>query len=547
MFKSIRHLCLFLATMLICACGSRESQNYDYDIYEVDVNTFLWVRAEPSKNSRRLGSIQRGSEVRIYNIENGWGRLYFEGNTGYVSTDYLVLRHKLKAEPTELPEQQLAENAIQTDKDVSDQLPTSVFIEDSAGVLSETDHIRLSRVTATSGMKWHILTTSEIPREKIFDYTSERLDEFIDNLNSGKSWWGNMTGNATDSAVVVCYDATNRMLSIESKNTARKYMSLTLPHELYAAQSAVRHGRSPGEAIETLAELFLERKSHYSDRWFGVRWAVSSGSFFDYVCDEIFVENILPRDSFWHTWVFGWIFAIPFSIANTIMNMTGTLCGTLLLFIVLYGMVAFALNYFSIKYARYKAGKYVIGIFGFRIFQLLLWLTLISFVVYMQPKLENIVVMENYGYPLSTVDNISLIYTDSSVISGWFIWVLFLIGVLIKFCVNSNYALYALFPSSLQRKIYSNERKNIEYYLISDNDIELSMDVLDNDETPFTTLTFSIFTMRFIKVFIPAVPLLFVLNDSLLIYATMFMWTSVVAKTIIMTRSYTFIRSHSPV
>lgn len=547
MIKSIKHLCLLFAALLICACGNDQPTDYDYDIYEVDVNTFLWVRAEPSKKARRLGRVERGEQVRVYDIENGWGRLSIDGYTGYVSADYLKLLHKLKAEPVEpmIAEATTAADTVTPTDEVTGKVSSSMLVDDYAGVLSEADIMRISRVTAESGMKWHILTTPEIPRGEVFDYTSDRLDEFISELNSGKGWWGNMTDNASDSAVVVCYDAANRLLTIESRNTARKYMSLSIPHDLYAAQSAVRNGRSPGEAIENLAQMFLERKAHYADRWFGVRWATAAGSFFDFICDEVLVENILPRDSFWHKWVFGWIFAIPFSIANTLMNLSGTLCGSLLLFILLYGIIAFILNSFSIKMGQYQKTRYMVGVLCSRLAQFALWLTLVSFVVYMQPKLENIVVMENYGYSLETVDNLSSLYADGSVLSGWFIWILFLIGVLIKFCVHSDYALFALFPSNFQRKAYHNQRSSIKTFIDTDDDIELDINELDKDDMPFLTLTATVFTVRFIKVFIPAVPLLFVLNDSLIMYATMFMWTSVVAKAVITSHSYSFARRHN--
>ncbi|MCC8192701.1 MAG: SH3 domain-containing protein [Ruminococcus sp.] len=52
-----------------------------------DVN----VREEPDYNSTILGTLTAGEAVGVYTIENGWAIIDYDGDWGYVSSDYLTL------------------------------------------------------------------------------------------------------------------------------------------------------------------------------------------------------------------------------------------------------------------------------------------------------------------------------------------------------------------------------------------------------------------------------------------------------------------------
>ncbi len=57
--------------------------------YEVTANTFLNIRSAPSVEAPVVGTIDRGGEVDVYNIENGWAKIAYDGGYAYVSSDYL--------------------------------------------------------------------------------------------------------------------------------------------------------------------------------------------------------------------------------------------------------------------------------------------------------------------------------------------------------------------------------------------------------------------------------------------------------------------------
>ncbi|MDE6541527.1 MAG: SH3 domain-containing protein [Muribaculaceae bacterium] len=572
----IRYLCILLVALSACACGGRQQKEYvyDYDVYEVEVRSFLWMRAEPSKKGKRLGRLENGTQVRVYDIENGWGRLMVDGQSCYVAADYLVLRAKLKkevqavepvvAEPVaeEHVSDALVSDALVSDVPVSDvpvsDVPVapdggaqaseshfSIVFCDSAGVLDESDRLIISRAAEESGLKWHVLTVAEISRDKIADYASERLDEVVDEATSGQSWWKKRTGQSADSVVVMCFDASDRMLSIESRHAALRYLELSYPHDLFAAQSGVRSGQTPGQAMEGMAKLLVESKNRYDAGSLFLSIGVKSASFVDYLCDDLIAKNILPRDSFFHKWVLGPVFAIPFSIANGMLLATGSLYGVLLLCMLLYAALALWRTELSMRYAKHKRSAYIVWLFWVWLAKTVVWLTLTSMVVYMMPQLENIVVMERYGYSPAAIERIASLYADGAVFSGWIVGIMFVAGVLIKLCMNVEYTVYSMCAPHVQRRIYAANRESVGIDLITDERNNYDIERYDASPRPYSDLAANFFIYRFVKLVFPAVLTMLVLNDTLLMYATLYLWAYAAADVGVMVQMYAAGRRHN--
>lgn len=51
----------------------------------------LRVRREPSMEGKKIGELDKDEEVEAVSVENGWVEVNYEGNTGYVSSDYVVI------------------------------------------------------------------------------------------------------------------------------------------------------------------------------------------------------------------------------------------------------------------------------------------------------------------------------------------------------------------------------------------------------------------------------------------------------------------------
>lgn len=69
----------------LCCCLFLTAQTK----YEVTTNTFLNIRSSASVDAPVVGTIDRGGEVDVYTIENGWAKIAFDYGYAYVSSDYL--------------------------------------------------------------------------------------------------------------------------------------------------------------------------------------------------------------------------------------------------------------------------------------------------------------------------------------------------------------------------------------------------------------------------------------------------------------------------
>lgn len=560
-----RFLFCTLLYIALAGCGTSDDKTpvYDYDVYEVQVRSNLLAREAPSKRSPRVGRFPNGTRLPIYEIENGWGRTEYQGRPCYVSADYIVLVQKLKVDSmsmldtpdetknvadasTNIPNVEntpakendaVAQSVLEEENTTLAPPPTTrLVIIDSLHVLTPDEKTSIAQAIVGTDMTWYVMTVPSIPRGQIFDYTEDHLEVLAAPDHNKKGFWKRLFTNATEKSVLICYDAADKMLTIESGNYACKYMSLSRPNDLFVRQAGVRYGYSPGTAIHKLVTLFVESYKKFQDSNFLVVSGVCTGSFFDYICGETIVENILPRDSFWHKWVLGLIFAYPFALSNVLFNATGSLCFVLILFVLLYGIWTYGYYILTIKKIQTQKKIYNMLTKASYIIQIFMYLTLISFAVYMFPKMENIVVMENYGYSQMTVSNIYNLYTYGTIVSGWFLYGLFLIVALVKFCVKADYAVIMLYPSDAQRRIYKKNRSNVEMWLMT-CEIDIDVETLDKDDYPFVTLTMVVFLNGFIKHLLPAISAIMIFNNCLLVYATVFMMSFVVSKTVVITSS----------
>lgn len=71
--------------LCLCCCLLVTAQTK----YEVTANTFLNIRSSASIDASIVGTIDKGGEVDVYNIENGWAKIAYDDGYAYVNSDYL--------------------------------------------------------------------------------------------------------------------------------------------------------------------------------------------------------------------------------------------------------------------------------------------------------------------------------------------------------------------------------------------------------------------------------------------------------------------------
>ena len=62
--------------------------------YTVISSTTLRVRSGPSTKDKILGSLKSGQMVTVYEENNGWGRVFYNGKTGWISLEYAEMSKK---------------------------------------------------------------------------------------------------------------------------------------------------------------------------------------------------------------------------------------------------------------------------------------------------------------------------------------------------------------------------------------------------------------------------------------------------------------------
>lgn len=66
-----------------------KSEEEDADITPMITTTDVKMREHPSSDSNMICYIGTGTELNVFNIENDWAKIYYNGQTGYVSAQYL--------------------------------------------------------------------------------------------------------------------------------------------------------------------------------------------------------------------------------------------------------------------------------------------------------------------------------------------------------------------------------------------------------------------------------------------------------------------------
>ena len=76
-------------SVYISGCEKRHNGGYT-----VTSSTTLRVRSGPSTNDKVLGSLESGQMVTVYEENNGWGRVCYNGKTGWISLEYAEMSKK---------------------------------------------------------------------------------------------------------------------------------------------------------------------------------------------------------------------------------------------------------------------------------------------------------------------------------------------------------------------------------------------------------------------------------------------------------------------
>lgn len=553
--KQTLHLLFLLIALILQSCAFDRVEEPKYDIYRVEVGTYLNIRATPSKKGTVLGTINNGALVDVIEISDGWAKVSYRGEViGYVSSDYLVLvRQAKKTESTEpiadgegdefgmdddtppiteadaarMKEGQprKAEEAQQT---VANSGGNVFFIGDSTLLASyEKDEIE-AKLRSASEYTYIVNTVQAVPTGQLFDYAPGLLKGLSKELDSSMSWWQKFKSwfggdSPSDHIVLLSWVKGSGLLQAECNGNSLKYLKMTKPEEYFRLQESVRQNAT--SSISDLGLAIDAAGKEYDSRSIFIKGQINTGNVVDIICGDVIIENILPRDSFWHKWVFGWIFAIPLSAANWIFVMTGSYLRSLFLLM----LVILVVHYFvsAGTFRQNKGGMQgCVTILGI-LLNLFLWLSMLSLIIYMIPDMCNIAVMEQSGFSHSVISVAIKEGQTTAVTKNWFLIAAYWIGTIIYLGFNATFALNATLPAYTQQRLFeANKDKFFTQLQLAGNDTDNNK--LQMSATPYSDLVYAGFAKDSIgEHMAPTIFLSFVLSGTLILYLCLFIWTVV--------------------
>lgn len=554
---------ILITLLFLNSCSSNNDEYYKDDIYRVEVNTYLNIRSTPSKKGTIIGTIDNGALVSVENIYDGWAKLRQNGEEiGYVSADYLVLVKQYSKPNNDIENEEMSgerndvalipkedtQNNVDANEGnytASSGYKTSVYFIGDSTIFSEYDKYEIdNKLKILSDYVFIINTVQSVATEELFDYAPDVLDQLSDGLDSSMNWWQKVKSwfggeRPSSNIILLSFIKDSSLLQAECNGNSLKYLKMSMPEKYFMLQNEAIH--NPTNALINMGIAIVEAGKEYQSRSWFIRSQITTGNIVDYICEDVIVENILPRDSFWHKWVFGWIFALPLKTANWLFALTGSYLITIIILMMLVlAFYFYGKNLMFKLYRKYTTDQIQQGNAGcspiIHLFPIAcnfyLWLSMLSMIIYMIPDMCNITVMTESGFSKAVITNAIHEFETSAVTKNWVLIIVFLVGLFGTLGGNQEFALFATLSSKRQKFIFEKNKDDIEQKFITSGQ-EFHKDALNNSETPFTDLFIeSLFGEEFGKTFVPALILSFVFSGTLLLFASIFLWTKTLKKII---------------
>lgn len=544
--------------LLLSSCAFDKDAVLEYDLYKVEVNTYLNIRDTPNKRGKIVGTINNGAIIDVAEVNDGWATVIYDGKqVGYVSSEFLSfykartvgnqpmgnvsdedLADEFQSEPDivevgkgNIGNSQLAnagsEEYVGPDERQVDKIR---FVGDKH-ILSDADRIAIShKLSLLKDYVFVINTVENVETGELFDYAPDLLENITKEMDADVSWWKRFMswfGGEIPSSnlVLLSYIRDNKeggLLQAECNGSSLKYVKMKEPHKYFKCQT--KAVANPVDGIISMAELISNGGKEYSDHNWFIRRQIDTGDILENICDGMIVENILPRNSFWHNWVFGWIFAWPLGVANFLLSIFGSYIITLFIF-----MFLIVANQYYISLQIYKGQKGSRGIAGLLVFfNIFLWLAMLSIIIYMFPDMTNVFVMKESGFSPNICKIALYQYANMSLPSNWVLIAAFIVGNVISVGVKEGFFVNATLPSHYQINLYRKNEKNIEDWM-SAWDVDYNKEELKNDNKPYLTLCMDYFGSK-VGGTAPLIILSFIFSGALLLYGSIFVWTIALKK-----------------
>lgn len=203
--------------LLISSCAFDKDAVLEYDLYQVDVNTYLNIRETPNKRGKIVGTINNGAIIDVADVNDGWASVIYNGqHVGYVSSEFLIFykartvgnqpmgnvsdedlddEFDSELDRTEVGkgdnENVQKEDASYEEYEGSDekQVDKIRFVGDDY-ILSDADRMAIShRLSLLNDYLFVINTVENVETGELFDYAPDLLENLTKEMDSKVGWW----------------------------------------------------------------------------------------------------------------------------------------------------------------------------------------------------------------------------------------------------------------------------------------------------------------------------------------------------------------------
>lgn len=520
--KRIVKITMMMLLVVVASCsvkhnsGSQLPPEPEGEKYVVTTSQ-LNVRATASKKGAKVGVFFKGDTIYVLDKHRKWYAVTDRAQSiaGFVSKKFV----KKVEEPVTAPDE------VAGDKQVSDigeavagVLPGSnIAFEDADNLI--TPEMREQLVAAAAGQPLYYIIVAEdkVPVNKITDFASDYYSRY----KKSTAYKAHK-----DSMAVVCLLGEHRLIQVDGGASALKYMRTLRSADYWNMQQLGLNGNLAAGMTGVMTLLADCQRAYDSLGWWK-RWNCFSSNMLDEACDSFIADNILPRDGFWHKYVFGWLMAIPFRLARHIHAITDSVVWDITLLGLLIVLINIGVELYAWSVLRRGKGL-TNGLAAVGLIKKLLvfvsWLTLSSLAIYMTIDATKVVLMEAVGYPEPDIMGLANQLSRPALEKNWIMVTAYLAIATFVAAFNPEWAFKAGLPAGAQRSIYASERDAIRNNIIVSNNevnIEKRMRELDEAQKPYGILATSGGSGAG-NVIGLGIPMMFVINGTLLLYLLLF-------------------------
>ena len=103
--------------------GGQNTENIVQDVYVITTGS-VNLREQGNKDAKILAILKEGTQLKLLSEDNGWTQVDYNGQTGYVSSEYVKHADQIDSEEGHAEEDQTDDQRTQSDQQAADQTST---------------------------------------------------------------------------------------------------------------------------------------------------------------------------------------------------------------------------------------------------------------------------------------------------------------------------------------------------------------------------------------------------------------------------------------